>query len=116
MCSDTAAFALQSAIGGPTTSASALVYALYLLESSLWLNSLETNSGISSNATIHPVALLKNTGLAHLHVVQSKDLTSLSLSPTLIDGKNVDLDVDNYDTDDVFHSLKAIHWPTRHEE
>jgi hypothetical protein len=70
---DTASFRLMKAIDaeGSSSSSSALVEAVYFLESAVFFE-------VSRNTTI-PTFLLKNVGLGHLHLIQNKDLPANDL-------------------------------------
>ena len=78
MIVDIAAFALQSAISADKNDW-ALIDAIYWLESAALLEELQL--AINVNGTI-PTALLKNLGLGHLHLIQSKFLGAELPSPS----------------------------------
>jgi hypothetical protein len=93
---DTAAYALHTVLrNGDSTDGSALVYAMYLLESAIVLDSDGLHSGRMDQ--FPATTLLKNAGLAHVHLVQSKTISSDR--PLTLPGP------------DVFATLDRIGWP-----
>ena len=86
---DTSSFYLQAAISVASQDPAPLINAAYWLESCVVLESLE-------GGTI-PAHVLKNAGLAHLHLVQNNQLKEGA--PLLVDG-------------DIFGLIETVDWPT----
>lgn len=87
---DTSSFYLQLSISEAKSKPESLVRSLYWLESALFFE-----GGINSS----PSSLLKNTGLAHVNLIQSKLMPQkggLSARPS----------------GDVLGTLEHINWPT----
>ncbi len=95
--SDTAAYSLQSAISTASTDVQPLADALYWLESSYVLE----------GAARCPSSLLKNLGLAHVHLIQNP-----LLSARLAGKKKVLLPAPSQDW---FQTLAAISWPATND-
>ena len=89
--SDTSAFLLERAIPSAATAPLALVEAVYWLESALHL---ETQVHTATEA---PAGVLKNLGLAHVHLVQCKALSGTADLPL--------------PEQDFFGTLEVIGWP-----
>ena len=87
---DTAAFRLSKATQEGAVCSVCLIEAVYFLESAVYLEN-------SRNNTV-PTYLLKNLGLAHVHLIQNKEISEQSLKPPIID---------------FFSSLKHIPWPAK---
>ena len=89
-CTDTSSFFLQIAISEAKQDPLGLVDSVYWLESTLFFE-----GGVNGSAT---TSLLKNTGLAHVNMIQNKLLPSDSLP--------------NRPLGDVLNTLQHINWPT----
>ena len=89
--SETAAFHLQSAIPVAAVDPSALLEAVYWLETSVIL---EEGDPMTS--------LLKNAGLSHLHLLQNKAVKQAGNLPT--------------PALDIFQSLGVIKWPSKEND
>jgi hypothetical protein len=93
MSLDTAAYLLEAALKVSTKDCRPLVSAVYFLESAIHFE-----GGIQSNRSKGPsTALLKNTGLAHVNLIQNK-LAPVSALP-LPNNK------------DIFSTAQEIKWP-----
>jgi hypothetical protein len=93
LSTDTAAYLLESALKVSTTDYKPLVTAIYFLESAIHFES-ERHSNSSKTP---PTALLKNTGLAHVNLIQNK----------LVPPSSLPLPNDK----DLFGSAAGINWP-----
>lgn len=86
---DTAAYRLSKSLEG-TPCSDCLIEAVYFLESAVYLEKSRNNSV--------PTFLLKNLGLGHVHLIQSKEISDKNLKPP---------------RSDHFNSLTRISWPSK---
>lgn len=87
---DTAAYLLESALTVASNKYKPLVYAVYFLESAIYYE-----GGINATSS----ALLKNTGLAHVNLIQNKLVPSFGLP--LPNGR------------DILSTVVHIDWPVK---
>jgi hypothetical protein len=111
ICTDTAASALHLALqakhANTDANNDALIYALYLLESAIVLDSDPVHVGRMSAMAAPSTSLLKNTGLAHVHVVQQIK-THTQVDPQTGEAA-VGLRLPGVD---IFNTSQSIRWPS----
>lgn len=110
---DTAAYALQSALLVEETDIVPLVRAAYWLETAVYMES--TMKSFNTSRAHTPYSLFKNAGLAHVHLVRNNLLKGITTLPPLVSSAVASTMSSKERAkviEDVFNSSAFISWPS----